>query len=93
MRTVSWSRKQFICGSEIFSFFQGLLPYSGQLMISTAFAVAAGHSLSAVSFMPYVWYSYLLGVFGILSIFIPFADGPIRRKPWDWGENEIQGDR
>lgn len=72
---------------DIFScVIQGLLPYSGQLLISTAFAIAAGHSLSAVNFMPYVWYAYLLGFFGILSIFIPFADGTIRKKPWNWQE-------
>ena len=72
---------------DIFScVFQGLLPYSGQLLISTSFAIAAGHSVNAISFMPYVWYSYLLGLFGILSVFVPFADGAIRKRPWNWVE-------
>ena len=73
---------------DIFScVFQGLLPYSGQLLISASFAIAAGHSVNAIYFMPYVWYSYLLGLFGILSVFVPFADGAIRKRPLNWEES------
>ena len=31
-----------------------------------------------------VWYCWLLLLFGLLSIFFPFADGVIRKKPWNW---------
>ncbi len=73
---------------DIFScVFQGLLPYSGQLLLSTGFALAAGYNVSAVSFIPYIWYSFLLALFGILSIFVPFADGYIKKHPWNWDEN------
>lgn len=65
---------------------QGLLPYSGQLLLSAAFAVGAGLSYSPVSFIPYVWYSFLLALFGILSVFVPFADGYIKKHPWKWEE-------
>lgn len=65
---------------------QGLLPYSGQLLTSAAFATAAGLSYTAVSFMPYVWYCFFLALFGILSVFIPFADGICRKNPWKWDE-------
>ena len=67
---------------------QGLLPYSGQLLTSAAFATAAGLSYTAVSFMPYVWYCFFLALFGILSIFIPFADGICRKNPWKWDDEE-----
>jgi Na+/H+ antiporter NhaC len=65
---------------------QGLLPYSGQLLISATFAAAAGLSFNAVSFIPYVWYSFILAFFGILSIFVPFADGVCKKHPWNWEE-------
>lgn len=65
---------------------QGLLPYSGQLLLSAGFAIGAGLSYSPVSFMPYVWYSFLLALFGILSIFVPYADGYIKKNPWKWEE-------
>ena len=61
---------------DIFScVMQGLLPYSGQLLLSAFFAAAAGHNISAIQFMPYVWYCYILAFFGFLSIYVPFADG------------------
>jgi len=69
---------------------QGLLPYSGQLLLSAAFAIGAGLSYSPVSFIPYVWYSFLLALFGILSIFVPFADGYINKNPWNWDEKETE---
>lgn len=70
---------------DIFScVFQGILPYSGQLLLAAGFTAAAGYSLTAVNFIPYIWYSLLLGVFGILSIYLPFADGYLRKHPWNW---------
>lgn len=66
---------------DIFScVMQGLLPYSGQLLLSASFTAAAGHNISAIQFMPYVWYSFILGFFGILSIYVPFADTKKKNK-------------
>lgn len=79
---------------DIFScVFQGLLPYSGQLLLAASFTAAAGFSLTAANFVPYIWYSLLLGVFGILSIYVPFADGYLKKHPWNWeaaGEEELE---
>ncbi len=73
---------------DIFScVFQGLLPYSGQLLLSSAFALGMGLGYSPVNFIPYVWYCFLLALFGILSIFIPFADGYIKKHPWNWEQD------
>ena len=71
---------------------QGMLPYSGQLMVASAYLAAYGYSLSAVNLVPYIWYCLLLGVFGILSIFIPYADVYSRKHPWNWGEEEAAGE-
>jgi len=37
-----------------------------------------------ITIIPYMWYPALLGVFGILSVFIPWADGVCRKDPWNW---------
>ena len=66
---------------------QGLLPYGGQLLIAASMATAAGFNMSAVNFIPYVWYAFLLCFFGILSVFIPYADGALRKNPWNWEYN------
>ena len=63
---------------------QGLLPYSGQLLITASMATAFGFNLSAVNFIPYIWYAFLLCGFGLLSIFFPFAEKTIRKNPWNW---------
>ena len=31
-----------------------------------------------------MWYCWILAAFGLLSIFIPFADGVTRKNPWNW---------
>lgn len=71
---------------------QGLLPFAGQLLLSATFAQKAGYDLSTFNLIPYVWYNYALAVFAILSIFIPFADGYIKKHPWNYdgetAENE-----
>ena len=71
---------------------QGLLPYSGQLLITASMATSLGFNLSAVNFIPYVWYAFLLCGFGILSIFFPFAEGVIRKDPWNWEQNKKQSE-
>lgn len=37
-----------------------------------------------VEIIPYMWYNLILGVVAIASIYIPFADGVIRKDPWNW---------
>lgn len=70
---------------DIFScVMQGFLPYSGQVLISVSFAASAGLGLSAFDFLPYIWYCIFLGIFAVISIFVPFADGIIRKHPWNW---------
>ena len=34
--------------------------------------------------VPYLWYCWFLAIFGILSIFVPFADGVTKKDPWNW---------
>ena len=31
-----------------------------------------------------MWYCWILAAVGLLSIFIPFADGVCRKDPWNW---------
>ena len=31
-----------------------------------------------------MWYCWILAAFGVLSIFIPYADGICRKDPWNW---------
>lgn len=55
---------------DIFSSaFNGLTPYAGQLLVAGAMA-----GISPVSIMPYVWYSMLMIVFGIIFILIGFPN-------------------
>lgn len=66
---------------------QGILPYSAQLLVAASLAnetLGGAGSLSPVGIVPFLWYDFLLAVFGILSIFIPFADGVMRKDPWNW---------
>lgn len=49
---------------DIFSSaFNGVTPYAGQLLVAGGMA-----KISPVSIMPYVWYSYLMMIFGVLFI-------------------------
>ena len=34
--------------------------------------------------IPYLWYQQLLAVLAIVSIFVPFAAGTIKKDPWNW---------
>ena len=60
---------------------QGMIPYGGQLLIAVGFTNGA---LSVVDIMPLLWYQMLLAVFAIVSIYIPFTDGVIRKDPWNF---------
>lgn len=49
------------------SAFNGLTPYAGQLLVAGAMA-----KISPVSIMPFVWYSILMIIFGVIFIMIGF---------------------
>ncbi|ARK25370.1 sodium:proton antiporter [Sporosarcina sp. P37] len=62
---------------------QGLLPYGNQILLLVGIA---GGIVSPIEIIPYMWYVMLLGIFAILSIYIPFADRAIKKQPWVWDE-------
>ena len=61
--------------------FQGLLPYSAQVLI--ACGLTAG-LVSPTELLPLMWYQYALAAFTIIAMFVPFADGVIRKHPWNF---------
>ncbi|GFI62587.1 hypothetical protein IMSAG049_01771 [Clostridiales bacterium] len=61
--------------------FQGILPYSAQVLI--ACGLTAG-LVSPAQLLPLLWYPYLLALFAIISLFVPFAEGTIKKHPWDF---------
>ena len=65
---------------------QGVIPYGAQLLVASSLtnATVEGANMSAPVIMPSLWYCWFLALFGILSIFIPFADGVCRKDPWNW---------
>ena len=70
---------------DVFScVFQGMIPYGAQLLSASALAVNAGISINPIQIIPNLWYCWVLAVFGILSIFIPYADGACKKDPWNW---------
>ena len=70
---------------DVFScVFQGVIPYGAQLLSAAALTVATGIDITAMEIIPHLWYCWVLAVVGILSIFIPFADGVCRKDPWNW---------
>ena len=74
---------------DIFScVFQGIIPYGAQLL-SAATLTNATVSSDALRTNPAaivggMWYCWILAAVGLLSIFIPFADGVCRKDPWNW---------
>ena len=60
---------------------QGFIPYGNQILLITALAMG---TVAPVQIIPFMWYNMLLGVFAILSIYVPFADGLIKKDPWNW---------
>ncbi|WFA08607.1 Na+/H+ antiporter NhaC family protein [Tissierella sp. Yu-01] len=60
---------------------QGLIPYGAQMLIAVGFTNGV---VSPFQVMPLLWYQFLLGLFAIVSIYIPFTDGVIRKDPWNF---------
>lgn len=70
---------------DVFScVFQGIIPYSAQPLIATALTISFGFAFTPMNIIPYIWYSFFLAVFGVISIFVPFADGICKKDPWNW---------
>lgn len=60
---------------------QGILPYGAQILVACSLTAGA---VSPFDVMPNLWYPYILAVFALLSTFVPYADGYIRKHPWNW---------
>ncbi|SFP32759.1 putative methionine transporter, NhaC family (TC 2.A.35.1.-) [Oscillibacter sp. PC13] len=70
---------------DVFScVFQGIIPYGAQLLLAASLTTESGITINSVEIIPYMWYCWILAAFGILSIFIPYADHLCRKDPWDW---------
>jgi len=60
---------------------QGAIPYGAQLLMVGS--LTAG-GVTALQVIPCLWYQGLLAVIAIISIFVPFANGVIRKDPWNF---------
>ena len=74
---------------DIFScVFQGIIPYGAQLLVAASLANATltdpSLTITPVHVVPHMWYCWILAIFGLISIFVPFADGICRKDPWNW---------
>lgn len=68
---------------DIFScVFQGIIPYGAQLLTAAALASQSGLAITALDIVPHMWYCFFLAAFGLLSIYVPYADYAIRKNPW-----------
>lgn len=71
---------------DIFScIMQGIIPYGAQMLILLSFTKG---TVTPFQVIPLLWYQQLLGVSAIVSMFIPFADGLIKKEPWNWDNEE-----
>lgn len=60
---------------DIFScVFQGTIPYGAQLLTASALASKNGIAVSMIEIVPHVWYCWILAIFAIVSIYIPYAN-------------------
>lgn len=65
--------------------FQGLIPYGAQmLLIVSTTASVVGLSLNPLAIIPNTWYCLFLLGFLLLSMWVPYADGALKKDPWDW---------
>lgn len=70
---------------DIFScVFQGIIPYGAQLLTAAALASQSGLAITALDIVPHMWYCFFLAAFGLLSIYVPYADYAIRKNPGKW---------
>lgn len=62
--------------------FQGLIPYSAQILIAAGFTNGA---VAPFEIMPFLWYQFTLLVIAVISIFVPFAHP---KGAWDYEEDK-----
>jgi Na+/H+ antiporter NhaC len=60
---------------------QGIIPYGAQMLMLLSFTKG---SVSPFQVLPNVWYIHILAISAVVSMFIPFADGIIKKNPWKW---------
>lgn len=68
---------------------QGLIPYGNQLLLIVAIG---GALVSPMQIIPFMWYPMVLGLITLISIFVPFADGAVRKDPWNWEKDMTESD-
>ena len=66
---------------------QGIIPYGAQLLVAASLANSYGILVAPIDIIPNIWYCLILALFGILSIFVPFADGLFKKDPWNYEKN------
>ena len=61
---------------DVFScVFQGIIPYGAQLLMAASLTAATYDiAISPTEIVPYMWYCWILAAFGLLSVFVPYAD-------------------
>ena len=71
---------------DVFScVFQGIIPYGAQLLMAASLTTTTYNiAISPVEIVPYMCYCWALAAFGLLSIFVPYADKVCRKDPWNW---------
>lgn len=60
--------------------FQGLIPYGAQILLASSLSEGL---VSPIQIVPYMWYTFLLAIFAVLSIFFPYANRTIKKHPWN----------
>jgi len=50
----------------------------------------SGFTVSPLDIIPLLWYQWLLAVSLIVSFFVPFADGIIKKHPWNWEKGKAE---
>ena len=67
--------------------FQGFIPYGAQILLAGSLTAGA---VSPLALFPFLWYQQLLAVFTLISMFIPYADGLIKKRPWNWELDKVE---
>ncbi len=77
---------------DVFScVFQGVIPYGAQLLMAASLTTTTYNIvISPVEIVPYMWYCWILAAFGLLSVFVPYADKVCRKDPWNWEHDAAQ---
>ncbi len=63
---------------------QGAIPYGAQLLSAGSLAAVAGFVVSPVEIITLLWYQWILAIALIISFIFPFADGLMKKDPWNW---------